>query len=425
MSAKAGSNGSPKPQDVKPAETKKIVSEKKGYSSTFWIAAIVFAGVAFYLQQTGQLNTLLKNFLRTTSAPTHAPANPVSGDWRTDGLSDFQAYVNESTSVIILVRPNGGGEGNISYTLNISGMKDFEQLCQTAAESVQMDSSRRYYLTTYSGIHVSGFKMLTQLLRQKVFSYVAIPDKDWFIWPPVERGHKAVQSKEGCLDTFGNPIVIETMSLRPRVFKVENFIHDQEITAIMNYAKELKRSEVFEGEGRNEVQNVRTSTQMWVPFGRLAEADQISSRIASCLGMIPDSLAEDLQVLRYEHGQHYHSHMDFFDPRHINPVPDSVARGRNRFLTVLFYLTDVEEGGETVFPRSDDAEAIWDFNYTSCEKGLLVKPRRAQVAMFYNLLPEGQQNAQPGVFDERSLHGACDVVKGVKWAANKWYYNKH
>ena len=64
-------------------------------------------------------------------------------------------------------------------------------------------------------------------------------------------------------------------------------------------------------------------------------------------------------------------------------------------------------------------------DYSSCEKGLLVKPKRAQVAMFYDLLTEGQQNAQPGVFDERSLHGACDVKVGVKWAANKWYYNKH
>ena len=29
-----------------------------------------------------------------------------------------------------------------------------------------------------------------------------------------------------------------------------------------------------------------------------------------------------------------------------------------------------------------------------------------------------------GSTDELSLHGACPVVDGVKWAANKWVWNK-
>lgn len=29
-----------------------------------------------------------------------------------------------------------------------------------------------------------------------------------------------------------------------------------------------------------------------------------------------------------------------------------------------------------------------------------------------------------GELDEYSLHGACPVEEGIKWAANKWIWNK-
>ncbi|CAM9684953.1 unnamed protein product [Discosporangium mesarthrocarpum] len=35
--------------------------------------------------------------------------------------------------------------------------------------------------------------------------------------------------------------------------------------------------------------------------------------------------------------------------------------------------------------------------------------------MFYSMRPDGQ-------FDDFSLHGACPVTSGRKWAANKWVW---
>jgi hypothetical protein len=56
---------------------------------------------------------------------------------------------------------------------------------------------------------------------------------------------------------------------------------------------------------------------------------------------------ESIQILRYEHGQKYEPHWDYFQDK-VNQ-----ARGGHRYATVLMYLSTVEKGGETVFPNAE------------------------------------------------------------------------
>ncbi|CAN0471201.1 unnamed protein product [Laminaria digitata] len=45
---------------------------------------------------------------------------------------------------------------------------------------------------------------------------------------------------------------------------------------------------------------------------------------------------------------------------------------KNRMVTVFWYLSDVEEGGETIFPRFGGRTGPVDFS--DCTKGLKIKP---------------------------------------------------
>lgn len=79
-------------------------------------------------------------------------------------------------------------------------------------------------------------------------------------------------------------------------------------------------------------------------------------------------------------------------------MPALIKDQPSRFATILFYLNDDMEGGETSFPRWMNAET---------REALIVKPERGKAILFYNLLPDGN-------YDERSQHAALPVVSGEK-----------
>jgi prolyl 4-hydroxylase len=95
-------------------------------------------------------------------------------------------------------------------------------------------------------------------------------------------------------------------------------------------------------------------------------------------------------VLHYGPGQEYKAHYDFFSPK--NPQ----ARN-NRISTLIIYLNDVEEGGETVFPLLQ----------------LKVKPKRGS-ALYFEYFYRQQ------ALNELTLHSSVPVVRGEKWVATQW-----
>lgn len=95
---------------------------------------------------------------------------------------------------------------------------------------------------------------------------------------------------------------------------------------------------------------------------------------------------EPLHMLRYASGQEYKPHTDSM-PGEIN----------QRAWTVLIYLNDDYEGGETHFPKVD----------------CTVRGAPGDALIFRNITPHGDA-------DPATLHAGLPVVRGHKWLATRW-----
>ena len=173
---------------------------------------------------------------------------------------------------------------------------------------------------------------------------------------------------------------------------------DRLVDASTGFARSADKGAGFDPFGaREQVVNAgRTSSSAWC--GDACEADPLVAgvlrRIAAVTG-VPRTHFEHLQVLRYTEGQHYRTHHD------MDPAENDMAAGP-RVLTLFMYLSDVEEGGETSFPRLGPLD---------------VAPRKGRALLWPSV-----RSDDPGARDERTRHEAKRVLKGVKLAANAWIH---
>ncbi|CAI5998487.1 unnamed protein product [Closterium sp. NIES-64] len=144
-----------------------------------------------------------------------------------------------------------------------------------------------------------------------------------------------------------------------------------------------RRSSVADNtDGHSELSSIRTSSGMFIAVAEDAVIARIEARIAQWT-FLPLPNQEAMQVLRYEKGQKYEPHVDYFHD------PNNRKRGGHRYATVLMYLNNVTKGGETVFPTADDPSPK-DDSWTECAKGkLAVKPSKGDALLFYSMHPDG------------------------------------
>lgn len=206
----------------------------------------------------------------------------------------------------------------------------------------------------------------------------------------------------------------------PKAYLLRNFLSESECDHLMNLAKqELAPSTVVGDGGTSVSSNIRTSAGMFLRKGQDEVVRRIEERIARASGT-PEKNGEGIQILRYDKGQKYDPHYDYFHDK-VNPAP---KRGGQRVATVLIYLVDTEEGGETTFPNAELPEHFEaneennpfasNVKRSDCAKrGIPVKSVRGDAILFFSMTSDG-------ALDSGSLHGACPVVAGQKWTAVKW-----
>ncbi|KAG7382027.1 hypothetical protein PHYPSEUDO_005388 [Phytophthora pseudosyringae] len=277
------------------------------------------------------------------------------------------------------------------------------------------DEAASKYKQPYALFTPDGKKL--ERLDGVVNNVVFLFEGGQFIWPGVRIGHKTVVK-----DVAGKgDVVLETLSLTPLVFSVEEFLKDDEIDVIMDLSLEhLKPSTVtlMDGHENRAATDWRTSTTYFLSSSKHTKLDEIDERVAD-LTKVPIDHQEDVQVLRYEATQKYDHHTDYFPVEHHKNSPqvlESIDYGyKNRMITVFWYMSDVAKGGHTIFPRAGGAPRPKSMK--DCTTGLKVPPKKRKVIVFYSMLPNGEG-------DPMSLHGGCPVEDGIKYSGNKWVWNK-
>jgi prolyl 4-hydroxylase len=229
------------------------------------------------------------------------------------------------------------------------------------------------------------------LKKNKIISiliFLAIICLLWYIFSPVQLDNII----PGTIGTTGD-------SSFPPIKRYNNLFTPQECQAIINIARpRLQRSTL----GVNtETGEERTSYQVWLKRTELPCLIRCSNFVAQISGL-PVENQEDWQVLRYEPGQQYTAHYDACSAttkEYEDCIADEKRRGwGKRVYTFFIYLNDVEEGGETYFPKLNQS----------------FSPQPGSAIFWHNLTADGSKSHP---FSE---HAGMPVKKGVKWAINVW-----
>jgi len=181
----------------------------------------------------------------------------------------------------------------------------------------------------------------------------------------------------------------------PYIVLLKNFISDDEIEAIHHCNRGFKKSVIVVNDEMVE-SNQRTSETSYLTQN--GQFDVKDCRIKNLLNKVcylancKRSQIEGLMMVKYEVGQYYYDHHDYFEAEFRNIMKD----GGQRIATFFVYLNTVE-GGETEFPKAH----------------IKVKPHKGDALFWWNV----HENGKP---IKRTLHRGNKVTKGTKYGLNIW-----
>jgi prolyl 4-hydroxylase len=194
--------------------------------------------------------------------------------------------------------------------------------------------------------------------------------------------------------TEGKGQFIEEVSREnPRAYLVHNLLTLEQCEEIRDMSSgRLASPSTVGGEGsesvKTEVRRAVTTPLGYLPWAKDSVHTHLHDYVNETFGF-DYTHVEMLFVNRYDPGGFYKMHYD----------------GRQRTVTMLLYLNDVEKGGGTTFPRASPAP-------------LMIHPRAGMALVWYNVY-------ENGTIDKTALHAGESVKDaGTKWVANLWIHDK-
>jgi prolyl 4-hydroxylase len=178
------------------------------------------------------------------------------------------------------------------------------------------------------------------------------------------------------------------LSTTPEVWAFEHFASAAECQYLIDTAKPLLEQSLIvdPATGQLRPHPVRTSEGAMFPWVSADVVITALNRRIAAASTTDAGSGEPLQVLRYRPGQQYRPHLD------------ALPSGENqRILTMLIYLNDGYQGGETLFTRT----------------GLKFAGKTGDALLFRNAAPSGSP-------DPNAEHAGLPVVSGEKYIASRW-----
>lgn len=139
----------------------------------------------------------------------------------------------------------------------------------------------------------------------------------------------------------------------------------------------------------------RTSSTCDLPHDQPAVA-KLADMLTAISGIDP-RYGEPLQGQRYETGQEFKAHTDYFEPNNPDYQRYCAVAGQ-RTWTYMVYLNNVKAGGATRFKAIDK----------------IVQPECGKLVLWNNRRPDGSPNPA-------TLHHAMKVRQGHKYVITRWY----
>lgn len=186
-------------------------------------------------------------------------------------------------------------------------------------------------------------------------------------------------------------VAYEVINEEPLVVVIHNLVSEELAKNVIEESKgRLKESKISTKEAGKEI---RTSNSMFFEK-KENQAIEMLEKIAAEVMCIDNEYGEGIQILNYQPGQEFKEHHDYFKK-------GTKSAENNRISTLIMYLNDVEQGGETAFP----------------ELGLSVKPKKGDAVYFEYFYNDEEIN-------EKTKHAGKPVLKGEKWAATQWMHRR-
>ena len=190
----------------------------------------------------------------------------------------------------------------------------------------------------------------------------------------------------------------EVLCDQPRIVSYSAIASPAECEWVRNKARDrLQRAKVFHtGTGGQAVNPVRDNSGTEFQLPQMDVVLEVLRTRISAATRLPVPIFEPTQVLHYAVGEQFRPHHDYLDPEAPGFAEQLRLYGQ-RIATVLIYLNDDYEGGETIFPRL----------------GISYRGATGDGLFWTNVDREGRA-------DPLTMHAGTPPTSGEKWVVSQW-----